>query len=165
MSPAECWRGDRLLQDDNWKESGWSSLAPVALGDSYIEVLHVLEGADYWMLYLKKRLCPSGLNLTDVAIEWWLFLLSCVWGCVCVLSCLLSDHSSPLTSSESIFLRAHFKALSLSFPENVLQVLYEFWLCCVFFTCVCIMDTCLSQSQCMPFNYTRFNCVLKKEYQ
>lgn len=28
VSPAECWRGDRLLQDDNWKESGWSSLGP-----------------------------------------------------------------------------------------------------------------------------------------
>lgn len=37
VSPAECWRGDRLPQDDNWKESGWSSLAPVALWDSYIE--------------------------------------------------------------------------------------------------------------------------------
>ena len=37
VSPAECWRGDRLLQDDNWKESGWSSLAPVALWDGYIE--------------------------------------------------------------------------------------------------------------------------------
>lgn len=37
VSPAECWRGDRLPQDDNWKESGWSSLAPVALGDGRTE--------------------------------------------------------------------------------------------------------------------------------
>lgn len=49
------------------------------------------------MLYLKKWLRPSGLNLTGVPIEWWLFLFSfaihvdsrvCLWVC----ACLLLDH-------------------------------------------------------------------------
>lgn len=115
VSPAECWRGDRLLQDDNWKESGWSSLAPVAPWDSYIETPACFGGADYGMLYLKKRLCPSGLNLTDVGIEWRLFMLSFPIVCVCVCACahmcvvnvfgfMLSDHCPPLTNSECIFL-------------------------------------------------------------
>lgn len=58
------------------KKVGGPLWPPWPSGTVILRLLRVLEGADYRMLYLKKRLCPSGLNLTDAAIEWWLFLLS-----------------------------------------------------------------------------------------
>ncbi len=76
------------------KKVGGPLWPPWPSGTVILRLLRVLEGADYRMLYLKKRLCPSGLNLTDVAFEWWLFLLSfaihvdlrvCV--CVCLAVC------------------------------------------------------------------------------
>lgn len=58
-------------------------------GTVILRLLHVLEGADYSVLYLKKRLCPSELNLSDVAIEWWLCLLSfAIHVDLCVCACL-----------------------------------------------------------------------------
>lgn len=59
-------------------------------GTVILRLLRVLEGADYRMLYLKKRLCPSGLNLTDIAFEWGLFLLS--FAIVRVFGFMLLDH-------------------------------------------------------------------------
>lgn len=72
------------------KKVGGPLWPPWPSGTVILRLLRVLEGADYRMLYLKKRLCPSGLNLTDVAIEWWLFLLSFaihVDVCACLAVC------------------------------------------------------------------------------
>lgn len=55
VSPAECWRGDRLLQDDNWKESGWSSLAPVALWDGYIQTPACFGGGQITECYIWRN--------------------------------------------------------------------------------------------------------------
>lgn len=65
------------------KKVGGPLWPPWPSGTVILSLLRVLEGADYRMLYLKKRLCPSGLNLTDVAIERRLRLLSFTIVCVC----------------------------------------------------------------------------------
>lgn len=81
------------------KKVGGPLWPPWPSGTVILRRLRVLEGADYRMLYLKKRLCPSGLNLTDVAIEWWLFLLSfaihvdlCVCVCLAVCCWIIAPH-------------------------------------------------------------------------
>lgn len=71
------------------KKVGGPLWPPWPSGTVILRLLHVLKGADYRMLYLKKRLCPSALNLTDVTIDWRLFLLSLAIVCVCVYLALL----------------------------------------------------------------------------
>lgn len=77
------------------KKVGGPLWPPWPSGTVILRRLRVLEGADYRMLYLKKRLCPSGLNLTDVAIEWWMSLLSFaihVDLCLCVCCWIIAFH-------------------------------------------------------------------------
>ncbi len=51
------------------KKVGGPLWPPWPSGMVILRLLRVFERPDYRMLYLKKRLCPSGLNLTDVAVE------------------------------------------------------------------------------------------------
>lgn len=99
VSPAECWRGDRLLQDDNWKESGWSSLAPAALCDSHIGTPACFGGGQITECYIWKN------DYVLLCLIWQTKLLSggcfccllpfmSVCLCACLFDCLLSDHCS-----------------------------------------------------------------------
>lgn len=71
-------------------------------GTVILRLLRVLEGADYRMLYLKKRLCPSGLNLTDIGFEWGAVSVV-VRHCVCVWIHAVGS-STPQTGFQCIFL-------------------------------------------------------------
>lgn len=51
------------------KKVGGPVWPPWPSGTVILRLLRDLEGADYRMLYLKKRLCPSGPNLTHIAVE------------------------------------------------------------------------------------------------
>lgn len=86
------------------KKVGGPLWPPWPSGTAALSLLRVLEGADYRMWYLKKRLRPSGLNLTDAADERRLLLLSlsiCVCVCVGAHACVCQPLHlcTPFTSS------------------------------------------------------------------